>query len=107
MYPDTRLLWRDRIDTGELLNIARQRLADNYRIDAQDMIPHPGELQDPSDDESSDTDSESEATVLGDQDFDLDLDNLAMQQLEENLRIVAQELFLVLVDCQTRVMLQA
>ena len=52
MYPDTRLLWRDRIDTGELLNLARQRLADNLRIVAQDIIPPAGELQDPSDDES-------------------------------------------------------
>ena len=72
-YPETRLLWRDRIDTGELPNLAMQRLAENVRIVAQDIIPSPGDLPDPSDDESSDNDHESEPTVIGDQDLDRSL----------------------------------
>ena len=68
-YPETRLLWRDRIDTGELPNLAMRRLAENLRIVAQDIMPPPGDLPDPSDDESSDIDRESEANVIGDQEL--------------------------------------
>ena len=74
MYPETRLLWRDRIVTGELPNLAMQQLAEALHVRkeinvSEDIPPTPEDLPDPSDDENSEEDRESEVTVIGDRDL--------------------------------------
>ena len=70
-YPETRLLWRDRMDTGNFPNLAMRRLVIRHNIIPQDIpAPRVEDVPDPSEDGDSDSEHESEATVLGDQDLD-------------------------------------
>ncbi len=76
------------MDTGVLPNLAMRRLAERLRIVAQDIIPAPGVVPDPN------VMKALTVTVKVKRLYSVirifyDLDNLAMQRLEENLRIVA------------------
>ena len=69
MYPETRLLWRDRIVTGELPNLAMHQLAEALHVRrevnvSEDIPPTPEDLPDPSDDENSKEDRESECDIV-------------------------------------------
>jgi hypothetical protein len=71
-YPETRLLWRDRMDTGNLPNLAMRRLVMKHGIIPQDIpLLGFGAVPDPSEDGGSDSERESEPTVVGDRDLDL------------------------------------
>jgi hypothetical protein len=70
-YPETRLLWRDRMDTGNLPNLAMRRLVMKHGITPQHFpLQEIQAVPDPSEDGGSDSERESEPTVLGDQDLD-------------------------------------